>query len=178
MRTRTDSPVQHVHRPRGETSRILACAPLDPEPVRAPSVADLIPVTQIMTREVICALPDLGGEAVAELMVKHHIGCIPIVNELGIPTGMLTKLDLLEHLLASVRDEPSPLAQSARDLMMPLALTLNDQATVAHAAAMMASEDIHHVPIVDRDGCMIGIVSTMDIARWLAANDGFMSATS
>jgi CBS domain-containing protein len=57
--------------------------------------------------------------------------------------------------------------------MMPLAITLGQRATVAHVAALMASEDVHHVPIVDDHGRLIGVVSTMDIIRWLARNDGF-----
>jgi CBS domain-containing protein len=57
--------------------------------------------------------------------------------------------------------------------MMPLAITLNERSSVAHAAAMMAAEDVHHVPIVDVHGRMIGLVSSMDIVRWLARNDGF-----
>jgi CBS-domain-containing membrane protein len=82
-------------------------------------------------------------------------------------------------LLAADRGETdSPSArdlapQTANELMMPLALTLGEHATVAHAAALMASEDVHHIPIVDDDGRMIGLVSTMDVVRWLAKNDGF-----
>jgi predicted transcriptional regulator len=60
--------------------------------------------------------------------------------------------------------------------MMPLAITLNQHATIAHAAAVMGLEDFHHVMVVGADHCLIGVVSTMDIARWLARNDGFMSA--
>ena len=38
---------------------------------------------------------------------------------------------------------------------------------------MMHSDDVHHVPIVDDFDALVGIVSSMDIVRWLAANDGF-----
>ena len=55
---------------------------------------------------------------------------------------------------------------------MPIALTLGPRATVAHAAALMAREAVHHLPIVD-EGRVIGIVSSMDVMRWLAENDGF-----
>jgi CBS domain-containing protein len=164
--------IQHVHRPHGQTDRTLACPPPDPEFARVPSIADLVPVTQIMTREISCARPDLEVDRLADLVVREHIGCVPIVNELGGPTGMVTKSDLVELLATS--DARAP--RTARELMMPLAITLGARATVAHAAALMALEDVHHIPIVDDDGCLIGIVSSMDIVRWLAANDGFTHA--
>lgn len=133
---------------------------------RTRTVADTIPVTEIMAGDLVCARPDLSVEALTKLMLGHHIGCIPIVDDAGHPVGIVTKLDLVER-----RD-----ALTAADVMMPLAITLNQHATIAHAAAVMGMEDFHHVMVVGADHTLIGVVSTMDIARWLARNDGFMSA--
>jgi CBS-domain-containing membrane protein len=144
-----------------------------------PTIADLVPVIDIMTREMTCARRDLSEAQLVELMIRDHIGCIPVVEDPGRPIGMVTKLDLVEQLLSNDRGESdSPSAndlapRTAGELMMPLAITLGERATVAHAAAIMASEDVHHVPIVDAGGRMIGIVSSMDVVRWLARNDGF-----
>jgi CBS domain-containing protein len=133
---------------------------------RMRTVADAIPVTEIMARDLVCARPDISAKALTDLLVKHHIGCIPIVDDAGRPMGIVTKLDLVER----------PEAITAADVMMPLAITLNQHATIAHAAAVMGLEDFHHVMVVGSDHLLIGVVSTMDIARWLARNDGFMSA--
>ena len=132
---------------------------------RMRTVADTIPVTDIMARDLVCARPDITIDALTELLVQHHIGCIPIVDDAGRPMGIVTKLDLMERG-----------GLTAADVMMPLAITLNQHATIAHAAAVMGLEDFHHVMVVGADHCLIGVVSTMDIARWLARNDGFMSA--
>jgi CBS domain-containing protein len=152
------------------------------EPVRVPTIADLVPVTDIMTRELTSARDDLDAQALVRLMVTNHIGCIPIVDEDARPVGMVTKLDLVEQLLAawtigSITGKPATPA-SARDVMMPVALRLDATATVARAAALMAHEGIHHIPIVDDDGALIGIVSSFDIARWLAANDGLYAPSA
>ncbi len=161
-------PLLRIFRPNGtEGERFLACAdPPGVESVR--TIADQVPVTQIMSREVTCARRDLSASALADLMVNNHIGCIPVVEDLGRPVGMITKRDLVETLTdANARE------RTANELMMPLAITLGPGATVAHAAALMAAEDIHHTLIVDQAGQLIGVVSTMDIVRWLARNDGF-----
>ena len=47
-----------------------------------------------------------------------------------------------------------------------------------HAAALMAYENIHRVPVVAADGAVIGIVSAMDIVRWVAEQDGYVVGRS
>jgi len=133
---------------------------------RSPTLADRISIGEIMTRDVVCARPDLDVAQLTRLMVDHHIGCVPIVDERGRPRGIVTKLDLVERSWPGV---------TAADVMMPLAITLNLNATIAHAAAVMAMEDFHHVMVVGADGSLRGIVSSMDVCRWLAKNDGFLS---
>jgi CBS domain-containing protein len=83
---------------------------------------------------------------------------------------MITKLDLVAHLVTHAGGLAT---QTAGTLMMPMSIALKDHATIAHAAALMASEDIHHLCVVDGEGRLVGVVSTMDLVRWLARNDGF-----
>jgi CBS domain-containing protein len=163
--------VQHVHAGRGkEGDRVLACAEPDPQLLRVPTIADVVPITEIMSRDLTCARRDLPADEVAGLMIRRHVGCIPVVDESGRPAGMITKLDLLEQSEAGVT------VAMAGDVMMPLAIAVHERATIAHAAALMAGEDIHHLAVVDEDGRLVGIVSSMDIVRWLARNDGFSAA--
>ena len=51
---------------------------------------------------------------------------------------------------------------------MPLALTLPETASVAHAAAFMAAENTHHVLVVAADARLVGVVSTRDVTLWIA----------
>ena len=141
----------------------------------APTIADRVPISEIMTREVVCARHDLRIDALVPVMVRNHIGCLPVVDERGRPVGMITKLDLVEQL---DRAGDRLIPETAADVMMPLAMTLDERATVAHAAAMMALEDVHHIPVVAGGGAVCGIVSTLDIVRWLARNDGFVARGS
>jgi len=125
--------------------------------------AEDVPVRDIMTRSIVCAHPDLPVAALLGVMIGERLGCVPVVNEDDQPIGMVTKLDVVEHLVAS----PPPPDALVRDLMMPLAITLDDDASVAHAATLMAGEDMHHVMIVSGRR-LVGIVSTMDVTRWIA----------
>ncbi len=113
-------------------------------------------------------------DALIQLMVGSRLGCMPVVNKVGRPVGMVTKLDVIEQMLPPHRDQadlPSATAlmpRTVRELMMPIAITLEAKATVAQAAALMSIEGVHHLPIVDPTGKLIGILSTMDVVRWLA----------
>jgi CBS domain-containing protein len=168
-------PTQHVYRGHGNHSvRVPVCETHDDDVVRVPTVADLVPARRIMSREVVCAREDLDAAALIDLMVRRRIGCVPVVDERGRPIGMVTKTDVVEQQLAASLNG-TPGAATAGELMMPMAITLDEHATVAHAAAMMAVEDFHHVAIVSDGGALIGVVSTMDIVRWLAANDGIIA---
>lgn len=132
------------------------------------SIANLIPVTDIMTRDVVCARRDMPAGAVVELVIRQRLGCVPVIEDPGRPIGMITRVDLVEQLLGA-----GAKPMTACELMLPLAITLGERASVAHAAALMALEDLHHIPIVDGVGRMIGLISSLDIVRWLAANDGY-----
>jgi CBS-domain-containing membrane protein len=169
----TSAPTQHIYRGHGSHSvRMALCDAAEPVTAKVPTIADSVPACQIMSRDVICAREDLDLGALTDLIVGRHIGCIPIIDERGHPLGIVTKLDLVEQVLAQRTLDPPPPPLVASQVMMPLALTLDEHASVAHVAAMMAIEGVHHVAIVADEGCLIGVVSSLDIVRWLAENDG------
>jgi CBS domain-containing protein len=127
----------------------------------------------IMSNNLVCARADLDIHAAIKLMVHHRIGCLPIVDYGRRPVGVVTKFDLVEQLEAALRPHgvdaiaPDLRARSVEDVMMPLALTLPERATVAQAAKMMTLEDTHHVLVVSDDARLIGVVSTRDIVTWV-----------
>lgn len=155
-----------IHGPRGIVER-AAEAIVAQARARTRTNADQVPNTEIMSRHVVCALPDLPLATLIEVMVGDRLGCVPVVDERGHPLGMVTKFDIVQQLATPSR----PAAPFVADVMMPLAIAIEQNATVAHAAALMASEDLHHVMIVD-DRRLVGVVSTMDVTRWLAQGYG------
>ena len=58
--------------------------------------------------------------------------------------------------------------------MLPLAISLDERASLLQAAHIMSVEYLHHIPVVS-NGRIAGVVSSLDIARWLARNDGMPS---
>ncbi|MFN0246967.1 MAG: HPP family protein [Kofleriaceae bacterium] len=126
-----------------------------------------------MSNDLVCAYDDLEIGALVSLMLRHHIGSIPILDRSGRAIGVVTKTDLVEHLDGMLRTpaagEQRPHVVRARDLMMPLPLTLPESATIAQAAKLMLAEDIHHVLVSSEGGFLVGVVSSIDLVRWMVA---------
>jgi CBS domain-containing membrane protein len=119
-----------------------------------------VSVSDVMTRDPITASGSATVDSIAALMTEHHISCVPIVNDVSHPTGIVTKLDLIE-----CRGENRV---TAREIMMPNPMTLPAEATLADAASLLSSEGFHHVLVVDAQRTLLGVVSTFDVARWVA----------
>lgn len=173
-----DSPTCSVYRGRGETPQSYVLPALIAGPADPRISATSVPLHRIMSRNLIVARPDLDIRMVVRLIMDRHIGCIPVIDERQRPIGMITKLDLLDQVDAAMTalDDDHPLPQDlqarcADEVMMPLAFTLSEYATIAHAAAMMMSEDTHHVIIVSANDEIAGIVSSRDIVGWLLRSD-------
>jgi CBS domain-containing protein len=147
-----------------------------PEPPRPRSPHTSVPFAEtplstLMTTTVHCAAETLALDAVLDLMLVHGISGIPVVDVDGCPIGMVTKTDILRI----TRDRPAgapPLA--VQDAMTPIAFTLEERAPIAQAAALMGFEGVHRLPVVGDDGTVVGILSALDVARWVARQDGYV----
>jgi CBS domain-containing protein len=137
-----------------------------------PTTPDRVSIGTIMTRNVVCARSRAPVASLVQLMMRNHISCVPIVDERGHPKGMVTKSDLIEMMDGEHGiDTATLVSKTAADVMMPLAITLDENATVSHAASLMHLEELHHVMIVSKSGTLIGLVSSQDIVKWLVANE-------
>ncbi len=68
-------------------------------------------VDEVMTRDVVAIVPDDPLSRAAELMVRHRVSAIPVVeNELL--EGLITLSDLLDHCLVTLRD-PAPIRRGS-----------------------------------------------------------------
>lgn len=156
----------------GEAGRHLICQYEDESPgvepprrrVRRPTDGDRTPLSAVMSGDIVCVSPDLPVQSLVLLLVDRGFSGVPVVDSAGKPIGVVSKSDLVVGDRAGV----------VRDIMMPIAFTLPESASLSHAAALMAYENIHRVPVVAADGTVVGIVSAMDIVRWVAEQDGYV----
>jgi CBS domain-containing protein len=168
-----------------------------PKPHRIlPSAADRIAIGSVMSRNVTCVTADVSIEAVTALFLERCFGAAPVVDEEGYPMGVISKTDLVRRHFeegetaeashsSDGRSEREQLGDGMHltdlassvvgDVMARLAFTLVEDEPLSRAAAIMATEGVHHLPIVDLDGRVVGILSSLDLARWVATQSGYCS---
>lgn len=133
-----------------------------------PQSADLTPISEIMAKDVIAVRPELGTEALEELLLAKNISGVPVVDDSGKPIGIVSKTDLLGRNGTLSGD-----GVKVRDIMMRTAFCLFENESIARAAGLMAFEGVHRVPVVGPRGMVVGVVSPLDVMRWLARQHGY-----
>jgi CBS domain-containing protein len=58
--------------------------------------------------------------------------------------------------------------------MTPVTFVLPENASIAQAAALMAYEGVHRIPVVSCSGDIVGLVSSLDVLRWLGQASGYL----
>ena len=125
------------------------------------------PLTLIMARRVVCVRGDMDSSQARARMLERGLSGLPVVDNWGRAIGVVSKTDLVEHEVIA-----RPSGRQVADVMTPLVFSLPPEASIGRAAALMAYEGIHRVVVVDRSGYVVGLVSALDIARWLGTRSG------
>ncbi|QBQ53223.1 CBS domain-containing protein [Nitrosococcus wardiae] len=124
-------------------------------------------VGQYCNREVIVASQDTSILEVAQLMRRHHVGDVLIVEqqrEQNIPIGIVTDRDLVVEILA---EEVSPDAVTVRDVMSPV-ITIPEKADLWDTLQQMRYQGIRRMPVVNEKGGLEGILTVDDVLALLA----------
>lgn len=123
-------------------------------------------VSEIMTKGAITTKQESEPTAldIAQVMAKNKIGSV-IITSANRPAGIITERDLLKKVSVNDR-KPSEIL--ALDIMSAPVLAVKAYDSVDTAAAVMAENKIKRLAVVEEDGMIVGVISTMDIARKLA----------
>jgi CBS domain-containing protein len=132
---------------------------------RGATAVSRTPLSAVMARRTVCVQPELTTDGLVAVLLEHNLSGVPVVDADGCPIGVVSKSDLVRH-----GSTPSTVGE----IMTPLAFTLPERAPLGHAAALMVVEGVHRVPIVSDDGQVVGILSALDFARWVAQQDGYV----
>lgn len=127
------------------------------------------PVASILRRETVCVRPETSVTELASLLLDRAIGCVPVVDADGRPIGIVSRSDLLKGEAAVVGD-----AKTAADIMTCTPISIPETIPISDAAAIMAFEGVHHLPALGSLGRCVGVLSSLDVLRWLARHDGYV----
>ncbi|TWU55604.1 CBS domain-containing protein [Rubripirellula reticaptiva] len=140
------------------------------------------PVSEIMSRDVVSlSAGDTIHEALA-LMGENRVSALPVVNRHNQCVGILSTSDLVD-MTRDVDDDIYHLdmvdpttkrflldrlahsmgTESVQSFMSEAVTKATPDTTIGKALREMLQNRIHHLPIINEDDSLMGIVSTMDI---------------
>jgi CBS domain-containing protein len=153
--------------------RYVLCRPeadLQRAPKRIlPTAADLTSIAMVLAREVTCLVPALTLADAVRSLEARQLAAAPVVDGEDRPVGMITRVELLRAQLAPPGSAPTTVG----DRMHPVACVLDENASLARAAALMASQSLPELVVVGDFGRVVGLLTALDVTRWLAQQAGF-----
>lgn len=137
------------------------------------SLPDRIPVSSIMTTQLVILNTTDSLEKAERLFKKHRIRHIPVIEGNQKIVGMLSLTDLLRISFADGAYEDEEDIEtvvyemfSIPQVMAKNIKTVSPDTTIKAVAELLAREEFHAVPVVE-GGDLKGIVTTTDLIKYL-----------
>jgi acetoin utilization protein AcuB len=130
-----------------------------------------MPVGEAMRTPPIVAAPDDDLATAAATMAAHGLTALPVVNDEQALVGTLLSADLLRLLVARTLRRGAVAAEPVAAAMTRNVVTARPGDLLADAAARMRSIGVRHLPVVDGDECLVGILSDRDLRTAVGSAD-------
>jgi|SRR5918911_2706766 CBS domain-containing protein len=110
-----------------------------------------------MTRDLVTIGSDATVVEAARQMAARRVGAILVLGPSGL-CGILTERDVLQAVALGLTDEARVAEWMTRN---PETVSPSD--TTEHAAVLMLHGGFRHLPVADKDGGVVGILSIRDV---------------
>lgn len=122
------------------------------------------PVSKIMREPVSTVTPDATPADAAAQMAQGHLSCLPVIDGTGALVGIVTSTDILMAQAGTGESNPVTSGEISVGQVMtesPVAVRADDY--VLDAAARMNGLGVRHLPVVDGEHRVLGILSDRDV---------------
>lgn len=121
-----------------------------------------VAVRDVMRQPPTMAQEEMELTSAVELMRRHQLSALMVVNDGGRYRGLLCDRDALEALAG--RAPPREMLElEVERVMSPDPAVIGEEATVLDAARILIEGGFRHLPVVDTDRRLVGIISERDI---------------
>lgn len=103
----------------------------------------------------------------ALLMNEHRVGSL-VVIESGRVVGIFTERDILQRVVSEQRE---PARTLVREVMTTEVACCGLATTIEEARSAMKNRRIRHLPVVDEEACLLGLISIGDLNAYHAADN-------
>ncbi|MCC6035931.1 MAG: CBS domain-containing protein [Pyrobaculum sp.] len=120
-------------------------------------------VADIMVKEVVTAKEHDKIRDVAIRMYEKRVGSVVVVDDEGKPIGIVTERDMV-YVVARALAPDTPVWM----VMTENPVVINENALVTEAMEKMRVQNIRHLPVVNDEGKLVGMISFRDIMDFTA----------
>lgn len=149
-----------------------------------PSASEMT-VENVMTGPVVVVHTDETFCGIANLLRRHRISGLPVVDDDGRPVGLVSESDLIRRLVRAERQRvfadqtPAPIsraqsratAETAGGLMSQPAISTTPQASTDEALGLMRRRAVRRLPVINDEGRVVGILTRTDLLQPYACTD-------
>jgi len=128
-------------------------------------------VRRIMTTEVVSAYTSAKISDAIDIMVKHKVGGLPVVDEESRVWAIVTERDIITIFGGMIS------GAKVSDLMSKKVVTATPKTSLLEAEKRMIKNGFRRLPIVSK-GKLVGIVTVMDILRFFGSGKVFQHLRS
>lgn len=93
-------------------------------------------------------------EDAIKILFERHVGALVITDDKGKCKGIFTERDALRSIAKKV-----PLDTNLRNVMSRNVVTVREDASFAEAKRLMVLHGVRHLPVVDNNGNLVGILT-------------------
>ncbi|MCX5657038.1 MAG: CBS domain-containing protein [Candidatus Omnitrophica bacterium] len=142
-------------------------------------------VKDIMIEEVVSLKPEDNVRDSLNLLLKKEISGLPVIDKEGKLVGMFTEKNILDYILPSYienvgrfiyKENPKAIKRKFGELakikiekmMREDVVTTTEDTTLCEVAKMMLMYKARRIPVLDKMGKVVGIISRGDVLKALA----------
>jgi CBS domain-containing protein len=138
-----------------------------------------VPIAKVMITNVKTAEEEQSVSSVAKLMSDNNIGSVIIMKngEGRELSGIITERDIV-HITGAIQTS-SPLTLQlllARHIMSKPVITICAESSIQDAIQSMKLNNIRRLPVVNREGMLVGIITDKDIFRAIINSQSLISS--
>lgn len=140
-------------------------------------------VKDIMTKEVVCVREDAEIKEAARLLSENRISGMPVIDNEGKVIGVISEADILvssgikreskisdilRHLSGEIVVSDKR-GEKVGEIMTSPAITIGPEEDIRDAGRIMEEKGIKRLPVIDREGKIIGVISRADVVRAISS---------
>ncbi len=113
-------------------------------------------------RQVVAVAPQDSVASISRTLAQHRIGAVLVIERDGTVSGIVSERDIVRALAGGGE---ATLRMTAGQLMTRVLYTLTPQSHVQEGLRLMTDRRVRHLPVLEKDGRLAGMVSIGDLVK-------------